>query len=111
MREPLRRELAARAFVTAGAILPYHRLLTFNTIFVTFMHETPPGKPEPTLVYCGDDPDAKEVAAGLIGDLGFEPVDVGGAEATPWIESLARIVITLAYQRGRGPFVYRFQER
>ena len=82
----------------------------FNTVFVTFMHETPPRKPAPTLVYCGDDADAKDVVADLIADLGFEPVDVGGAEATPWIESLARIVITLAYQRGRGPFVYRFQE-
>ena len=81
----------------------------FNTVFATFMHDTPPGDPPPTLVYCGDDADAKEVVAGLIEDLGFEAVDVGGAEATPWIEALAWIVITLAYRRGRGPFVYRFQ--
>ena len=81
----------------------------FNTVFATFMHDTPPGEPPPTLVYCGDDGDAKEAVAELISDLGFEPVDVGGAEATPWVETLAELVITLAYRRGRGPFVYRFQ--
>lgn len=81
----------------------------FNTVFATFMHDTPPGEPPPTLVYCGDDADAKEVVAELVSDLGFEPVDVGGAEATPWVETLAELVITLAYRRGRGPFVYRFQ--
>jgi predicted dinucleotide-binding enzyme len=91
-------------------LLPDARYVkAFNTVFATFMHDTPPGEPEPTLVYCGDGADAKAVVAGLIADLGFEPVDVGGAEATPWIEALARITITLAYGRGRGPFVYRFQ--
>lgn len=91
-------------------LLPEARYVkAFNTVFATFMHDNPPRAPVPTLVYCGDDPDAKEVVAGLIGDIGFEPVDVGGTEATPWIESLARIVITLAYRQGRGPFVYRFQ--
>jgi predicted dinucleotide-binding enzyme len=81
----------------------------FNTVFATFMHDTPPDEPPPALVYSGDDDDAKEVVAELIRDLGFEPVDVGGAEATPWVETLAKLVITLAYGRGRGPFVYRFQ--
>jgi 8-hydroxy-5-deazaflavin:NADPH oxidoreductase len=81
----------------------------FNTVFATFMHDTPADEPPPALVYSGDDDDAKEVVAELIRDLGFEPVDVGGAEATPWVETLAKLVITLAYGRGRGPFVYRFQ--
>jgi predicted dinucleotide-binding enzyme len=48
-------------------------------------------------------------AAELIDHLGFEPVDVGGAEATPWVEPLAQLVMTLAYGLRRGPFVYRFQ--
>lgn len=81
----------------------------FNTVFATFMHDTPPREPPPALVFCGDDANAKEIVAELIGDLGFEPVDVGGAEATPWVETLAQLVITLAYGRRRGPFVYRFQ--
>ena len=32
----------------------------------------------PSLVYCGDDGRSKDVAARLIRDAGFEPVDVGG---------------------------------
>jgi predicted dinucleotide-binding enzyme len=79
----------------------------FNTIFSTFMHETPP-RTGAACVYCGDDPTAKEIVAGLIEDVGLEPVDVGSSEAVPWIEGFARVVIGLAYQQGRGPFVYRF---
>src|SRR5439155_3756476 len=31
----------------------------------------------PSLVYCGDDSRAKKTAAGLIRDVGFDPVDAG----------------------------------
>ncbi|HEY6721675.1 MAG TPA: NAD(P)-binding domain-containing protein, partial [Burkholderiales bacterium] len=31
----------------------------------------------PSLLYCGDDRSGKEVAAGLIRDVGFDPVDAG----------------------------------
>jgi len=43
----------------------------------------------PSLVYCGDDAGSKEVAAGLIRDLGFEPVDTGppGGSRTPFVIS------------------------
>jgi len=80
----------------------------FNTVFSTFMHDTPPASPA-TLVYCGDDDGAKALVARLIEDAGFEPVDVGGAERTPLVEALAKLVIELAYRQGRGPFVYRFE--
>src|SRR5436309_8767504 len=33
--------------------------------------------PRPSLVYCGDDAEAKEVAAALIRDVGFDPADAG----------------------------------
>jgi 8-hydroxy-5-deazaflavin:NADPH oxidoreductase len=80
----------------------------FNTVFSTFMHDTPPERPA-SLVFCGDDEDAKSVTAALVADLGFEPVDVGGSEKTSLVEAFAHLVIGLAYERGRGPFVYRFQ--
>jgi 8-hydroxy-5-deazaflavin:NADPH oxidoreductase len=80
----------------------------FNTVFATFMHDTPPERPA-ALMYCGDDPEAKAQTAQLIADLGFEPVDIGDADATPALEAFARIVIGLAYREGRGPFVYRFE--
>jgi len=82
----------------------------FNTVFSTFMHDTPPSPPA-ALVYCGDDADAKAIAAQLIVDAGFEPIDAGGADATPLVEAFAKLVIGIAYRQGRGPFVYRFESR
>jgi hypothetical protein len=82
----------------------------FNTVFATFMHDTPPERPA-SLVLCGDDEDAKRIVAALVEDTGFEPVDVGGSGATPLVEALAHLVIGLAYSQGRGPFVYRFEPR
>jgi len=82
----------------------------FNTVFATFMHDTPPSPPA-SLVFCGDDADAKAAAMRLIEDAGFEPVDAGGGESTPLLDAFARLVIGIAYRQGRGPFVYRFQGR
>src|SRR5215218_9816498 len=31
----------------------------------------------PSMLYCGDDDDAKEIVAGLVRDVGFDPADVG----------------------------------
>lgn len=80
----------------------------FNTVFATFMHDTPPVRPA-SLVYCGDDAAAKDAVATLIEDAGFEPVDAGGADRTADVEAFARLVIGVAYRQGRGPFVYRFE--
>jgi predicted dinucleotide-binding enzyme len=92
-----------------AALAPAARFVkAFNTVFSTFMHDTPPSPPA-SLVYCGDDAEAKATVAQLIADVGFEPVDAGGAESAPLLEALARLVIGLAYTQGRGPFVYRFQ--
>jgi len=94
-----------------AALVPGARVVkAFNTVFATFMHDTPPERPA-SLVLCGDDAEAKEVVSGLVRDAGFEPVDAGGAERTGDVEALARLVIGLAYAQGRGPFVYRFEPR
>jgi predicted dinucleotide-binding enzyme len=82
----------------------------FNSVFATFMHETPPATPA-SHVYCGDDEDAKATVASLIEDAGFEPVDLGGSDQTPLLEAFARVVIGLAYRQGRGPFLYRFDSQ
>lgn len=80
----------------------------FNTVFATFMHDTPPGRPA-SLVYCGDDEGAKTLVHELAADAGFEAVDAGGLEHAGDIEAFARVVIGIAYRQGRGPFVYRFE--
>lgn len=84
-----------------------HVAKAFNTVFATFMHDTPPAK-RASLVFCGDD-GARDAVARLIDDAGFEPVDAGGREKSGDVEALARLVIGIAYGQGRGPFVYRFE--
>jgi predicted dinucleotide-binding enzyme len=94
--------------IEIAALVPDARYVkAFNTVFSTFMHDTPPD-PGAACVYCGDDAAAKASVATLIEDVGLEPVDVGGSEATPWIEGFFRVILALGYQQGRGPFVYRF---
>jgi len=64
----------------------------------------------PSLVYCGDDAKAKDVAARLIRDVGFEPVDAGPLRIARYTEPFALLVAQLAYEGDRGPaLAYRFE--
>ena len=64
----------------------------------------------PSLVYCGDGRAAKRVAAKLIGDVGFEPVDAGPLRVARYTEPFALLVAQLAYEGKGGPeLAYRFQ--
>lgn len=81
----------------------------FNTLFAPLYDQIQAAERPPSLVFCGDDADAKMAVAQLIRDAGLEPVDAGGLDAAPNIEAFARLVIKLAYGQGRGPFVYRFE--
>lgn len=64
----------------------------------------------PSLVYCGDDEDAKDTAAELIRDAGFHPVDAGPLRIARYTEPFALLVAQLAYQATDNPaLAYRFQ--
>jgi 8-hydroxy-5-deazaflavin:NADPH oxidoreductase len=64
----------------------------------------------PSLVYCGDDAEAKEVAAALIRDVGFDPVDAGPLRVARYAEPFALLVGQLAYEGDGGPeLAYRFE--
>lgn len=66
--------------------------------------------PPPSLVYCGDDADANTVAAGLIRDVGFDPVDAGPLRTARYTEPFALLVARLAYEGEGGPeLAYRFE--
>lgn len=64
----------------------------------------------PSLVYCGDDDDAKKVVAGLIRDVGFDPVDAGALRMARYIEPFVMLIAQLAYEGTEGPeLAYRFE--
>src|SRR5438876_5355225 len=66
----------------------------------------------PSLVYCGDDKAAKRVAATLIHDVGFDPVDAGPLRIARYMEPFALLVAQLAYERQQSAEVaYRFERR
>jgi hypothetical protein len=67
-------------------------------------------KEKPSLIYCGDDAKAKKVAAELIGDVGFEPVDIGALRMARYSEPFTMIIAQQAYETDRGPaLAYRFE--
>jgi len=66
--------------------------------------------PRPSLVYCGDGARGKKVAASLIRDVGFEPLDAGPLRNARYTEPFALLVAELAYGGRGGPeLTYRFE--
>src|SRR2546429_1889116 len=64
----------------------------------------------PSLVYCGDDARSKKVAAGLIRDVGFDPVDAGPLRIARYTEPFTLLIAQLAYEGDGGPeLAYRFE--
>jgi|SRR5438874_1753207 predicted dinucleotide-binding enzyme len=65
---------------------------------------------KPSLLYCGDDKKAKAVAAQLIGDVGFEPVDAGPLRTARYLEPFTLAIAQLAYESSGGPEIaYRIE--
>jgi predicted dinucleotide-binding enzyme len=94
--------------------IPQARVVSaFNTVpsEVLFgVYEAQRKASRPSLVYCGDDESAKAVAAELIRDVGFDPVDAGPLKSARFTEPFALLVAQLAYEGDGGPeLAYRFE--
>jgi predicted dinucleotide-binding enzyme len=64
----------------------------------------------PSLLYCGDDQKAKGVAASLIRDVGFEPLDAGPLRIARYLEPFSLAMAQLAYEGDEGPEIaYRIE--
>jgi predicted dinucleotide-binding enzyme len=64
----------------------------------------------PSMAYCGDDTRAKDVAATLISDVGFEPIDAGPLRIARYMEPFALLMAQLAYEGDGGPEIaYGFE--
>lgn len=88
------------ARLAAGA----HVVKAFNTAFAEVYHSPSRlfGSRMPTMLYCGDNAEAKSAVAQLIKEAGFEPVDGGPLTTARYLEPLAMLLIQLAYGRGMG---------
>src|SRR5205823_13247576 len=64
----------------------------------------------PSLVYCGDDSSSKRIAAELLRDVGFDPVDAGPLRIARYTEPFTLLIARLAYEGDGGPeLAYRFE--
>jgi predicted dinucleotide-binding enzyme len=57
----------------------------------------------PSLVFCGDDKKSKKVAAQLIRDVGFDPVDAGPLRIARYTEPFTLLIAQLAYEQPGDP--------
>jgi predicted dinucleotide-binding enzyme len=90
-----------------------HVVSAFNTVpsEVLFgVFEAKRKNTRPSLVYCGDDRRAKDMAAKLINDAGFDPVEGGPLRIARYTEPFALLIGQLAYEGEGGPeLAYRFE--
>ena len=64
----------------------------------------------PSLVYCGDDTSGKKIAAQLIRDVGFDPIDAGPLRIARYTEPFTLLIAQLAYEGDEGlELAYRFE--
>ena len=95
-------------------MIPKTRVVcAFNTIPSEVLFNVFEGRRKssrPSLVYCGDDSGSKKIAADLIRDVGFDPVDAGPLRVARYTEPFALLVAQLAYEGKGGPeLAYRFE--
>jgi NADPH-dependent F420 reductase len=74
----------------------------FNTTGWPNMADPVYGSQGLSMMLCGDDAEAKKVAADLARQLGFEPVDVGPLRSARYLEAMAMLWIDMALLQGFG---------
>ena len=80
-----------------------------EVIYAVFRQRTRKGA-RPNVLLGGDDAKAKKVVAGLIGDIGFDPLDIGPLKAARYLEPFTLLVGELAYGGSGSPaLAYRFE--
>jgi len=90
-----------------------HVVLAFNTVpsEVLFdVFEARSKELRPSLAFCSDSERAKKIAAELIRDVGFDPVDAGPLKIARYMEPFTLLIAQLAYEGEKGPeLAYRFE--
>lgn len=58
---------------------------------------------KPAMFFCGNDAAAKGLVAGLIGQLGWEPLDVGGLDQALHLEHMTLLWVRMVRVKGHSP--------
>jgi 8-hydroxy-5-deazaflavin:NADPH oxidoreductase len=74
----------------------------FNTVGFNIMANPEFDGSKAAMLYCGDDSQAKQTVAGLIGELGFQALDAGPLTQSRVLEPFALLWISLALKYGYG---------
>jgi predicted dinucleotide-binding enzyme len=97
------------------ALLPRTSVVKAFSIYgyENFENPTYPGYGvKPVMLYCGDDTAAKRTVGGLIAELGWQPLDVGGLEQALHLEHMTLLWVRLVRVHGRSPhLVWAMLER
>jgi predicted dinucleotide-binding enzyme len=100
--EALARKVSRARVVSAFGTVPSEVLLP--------VFEARRSATRPSLVHCGDHESAKSVAATLIREVGFDPVDAGPLRIARYTEPFALLVGQLTYEgEGVPELAYRFE--
>ncbi|WP_409328622.1 NADPH-dependent F420 reductase [Trujillonella humicola] len=79
----------------------------YNTVGNALMVDPQlPGGP-PTMFIAGDDPGAKEVVTGLLRETGWDVADLGGIEASRWLEPMCLAWVAHGVRSGRWGHAFR----
>lgn len=68
-----------------------HVVKAFNIIGNPDMYRPELAGGPPTMFYCGNDVEAKKQVAGILTDFGHEPADIGGIEASRYLEAMTMV--------------------
>ena len=102
-------EMLARKVRKANVVSAFSTVPS-EVLFEVFDAKKRRTRRRPSLMYCGDDQDAKAVAATLIRDVGFEPLDAGPLRIARYLEPFSLAMAQLAYDGDEGPEIaYRIE--
>ncbi len=90
------------------ALLPATKVVKAFSIygFENFEDSAYPGYDvKPVMMFCGNDRQAKQTVAGLIAQLGWQPLDVGGAEQALHLEHMTLMWVRMVRVGGHSPHV------
>lgn len=84
-------------------LLPKARVVkAFNTVFAKNQSTGKLGQEQLTLFVASDDAKAKEIVMKLGSDIGFASVDAGPLKSARYLEPMAVLLMTLAFNLGMG---------